>query len=303
MKRRFLFIILLIPLLFSCIRSGDDDAFPSVVALDFPSYDIARSVLGGKGKLSMLLYPGLDAHGYDLSPDELVKLTDADLFVYTGGESDEWIKRIVGEEGITSFSLLDESVVKLDEVTDDIFPHHHHEGGVDEHVWTSFENQQVLGTRLAAALGKIDEANAGYYIGNANERGNRLADLEERFRQLLSSPMRRKIVIADRFPLLYFATEFSIDYVSLFPSCVEESEPSMKKVAYLVDTVRKEGIPIVFKVDLSSDMYAKAIADETGARVSTLYSGHGISKFDFESGVTFIDLMEKNLDALKEALY
>ncbi len=301
--KKGILLFLLLPILFSsCRNSAEERTFPYVVALDYPSYDLARSCMGEEGSLEMLLYPGMEIHGYDLSPSDIVDMENADIFIYTGGESDHWVTSFLSQlDDIRVFSLLSESPVKLEEETEDLMDDHHH--AVDEHVWMSIENEMALTGKFASLLSSVDEEKKNKYEENRDRRIGELVQVRKEIESLVDEAVRKEIVVADRFPLLYFSSEFGLSYSSAFPSCSEESEPSMKKVSELIDTVISDDIPVVFHLDMSSSMLADMIAEETGTDVGVLYAMHTVSKRDFDDGVTYIDLMERNIESLREALF
>ena len=173
----------------------------------------------------------------------------------------------------------------------------------DEHVWTSPKNAVLIVKNIMEVLCEVDPENEDIYRANGNAYIHQLNQLDREFEKLVSSASRKTILFGDRFPFRYFAEEYGLDYWAAFPGCSTETEPSAATVAFLTDKIKEEKIPVVFKIELSSGNIARSISEATGAKVLTLHSCHNLSKADFQNGETYLSLMEKNLSALKEALY
>ncbi|MDF3003433.1 MAG: transporter substrate-binding protein, partial [Bacillota bacterium] len=173
----------------------------------------------------------------------------------------------------------------------------------DEHVWTSPKNAVQITSGIMEGLCEVDPDNAEEYRANAAAYMDQLNKLDGTFKALVDGAVRKTIVFGDRFPFRYFADEYGLDYWAAFPGCSTETEPSAATVAFLTDKVKEEKIPVIFKIELSNGNIARSISEATGAKVLTLHSCHNLTKQDFENGETYLSLMEKNVDALKEALY
>ena len=156
--------------------------------------------------------------------------------------------------------------------------------------------------KICAALCRADPANAGAYRENTQAYLAKLDALDARFAQITRNAARRTIVFGDRFPFRYLADAYGLDYAAAFPGCAAEAEPSMSTVAFLVNKIKAEHIPAVFHIELSNQRMARTIGRATGAKVLLLHACHNISKDDFAAGESYLSLMERNADALEEAL-
>ena len=308
--RYILLLLLALVLLSSCpgTESADDGRI-DIIASSFPAYDAARAIAGTAADLSMLLPAGTDSHSYEPSVDDAMRIAEADLFIYNGGESDSWIDSILDSlEGVNSFRLVDHVPTVLYESEQGIVEgeedhgHEHDHAMVDEHVWTSLENEMAIVDSLCMVISSIDPDNAETYRQRADDYISRIAGLRDEFRALADNSERRTIVVADRFPLLYFAREFGLDWFAAYPGCAAQSEPSARTVAAMIDYVNENSIPVILHMELANTMLSSAIAAETGARVLQFNSVHNVSRRDFERGVDYISLMEENLAVLEEAL-
>ena len=290
----------------------------SIVATNFPAYDFARAVTGDTADIKMLIKPGAETHDFEPTPQDIIDIENSTMFIYTGGESDEWIEGILEDIDTDKTKLIKmmEVVDVVEEETvegmegEDDGPHDDNEdqNGLekapeyDEHVWTSLKNAIKIVDFIKDELIKISPKYEKTFSDNANYYTNRLSEIDRNFQDVAEHSARKTLVFADRFPLRYFVDEYGLDYYAAFPGCSEQTEASSKTVAFLIDTVKNNQIPAVFKIELSNGKLAESIASETGAKVLEFQSGHNISLDEFTSGVTYADLMENNLSVVKEAL-
>lgn len=318
-----------------------DNGKIKIVTTVFPAYDFARQVAGERAEVMLLLSPGEELHSYEPSPKEMIAIGECDLFIYVGGESDTWIKGVletIDENDKAVISMMEVVDVLTEEITEgmvhshwnglwgwlqELFhsedgdhdgkhahedgevcddPDHRHETEYDEHVWTSPENAGVIVSAIADTLCGLDPEGESVY--RRNEKAY-LGELEQLTNELLAvrkRAVRDTIIVADRFPYRYLAEFLDVEYYAAFPGCAEETEPSAKTVAFLIDKIRQEEIPVVFYQEFSSHMMAETIAADTGAKALLLHSCHNVTKKEFESGVTYLDLMRQNMEALEQAL-
>ena len=308
--------VLLLGALCGCSVPAKQEEGLSVVATIFPQYDFARQVMGSSDDLTMLLRPGQEVHSYEPTPQDIIAIQNCDLFIYVGGESDAWIEDVL--EGMDTshtviLSLMD-LVDPLEEDTDSVLEspeEHSHEDGeathlheeeYDEHVWTSPKNAMLITQAICDALCDIDPSNAQIYRQNTAAYLEQLEELDQDFREVIGSASRDTLIFGDRFPLLYFVREYGLNYYAAFPGCASETEPSAATVARLIDLVREEQVPVVYQIELSNGNIARSIADSSGAKVETFYTCHNITRDDFNAGETYLSLMERNVNSLKEAL-
>ena len=289
-----------------------------VITTIFPQYDFVRQIAGGQADVRMLLKPGEEIHSYEPTPQDIRDIQNCDLFICVGGENDVWVEEILeamGEEAPETLRLMDMVEVYSEETIEgmqeekgahehghDHEEDHDHEEA-DEHVWTSPVNAAVITARIAEAMEEKDPANAALYRENAEAYIGELKRLDDSFRRLTESAVRRTLVFGDRFPLRYFAEEYGLDYYAAFPGCSADCEPSAATMAFLINKVRQEQIPVVFCIEFSNGNIARAICETTGAAPMTFYSCHNVTADQMKAGVTYIDMMEDNLLVLEKALY
>jgi zinc transport system substrate-binding protein len=292
----------------------------NIVATIFPEYDFARAISGGKADVTLLIDPGASVHSFDPSPSDLKVVADADIFIYVGGESDEWADRI-----LESLDNPDMKVVRLmdyvenveEELKEGMEPEEEaeEEGAesegegeeeegpeYDEHVWVSPGNALLLMDAIEGAMCEKDPANEKAYEENAAAYKAELAAVDEEIAEVVKSAKRQKIVVADKFPFRYFVDRYGLDYAAAFPGCSDQADAGAQTIAYLINTVKEENIPYIYHVELSNRNVADAIAEQTGAEALLLNSCENITKDDFDAGVTYVDLMSANVENLKKGL-
>ena len=336
-KARGAAILLALTLLAGCFtgcavqREEPDDGRMKIVTTIFPQYDFARAISGNgeTASVRMLLKPGEEVHSYEPTPLDIKEIQNCDLFIYVGAENDVWVDRILenmGDEKPQTLRLVDLTDTMAEEVVEGMMEerghdheHSHEESGehehthsgdssheehgeADEHVWTSPVKAAEITEAIAEKMAEIDPDNAEVYLANARAYEEQILDVDDQFREIVANAERRTIVFGDRFPVRYFAEEYGLEYYAAFPGCSSEAEPSASTLAFLIDKVKEEQIPVVFSIEFSNGNIARAICESTGAVQRTFYSCHNVTKDQMESGATYVSMMRENLDVIREAL-
>lgn len=302
LKRMLLFTAILLALCGAARAEGG----LKVTATDFPCYDFARQVMGGIGEVTMLIHPGTEVHSYDPSPADILSIGQSDLFVYIGGEGDAWVDGILSgfdSDGAPATLRMMDAVEPLEEEEEGEHGHGDHDGPeYDEHIWTSPKNAKRMVRSLADRLAEVDPENADAYRANADAYIAQIDEIDAAFEAVVTGGARREVVFADRFPFLYFVRDYGLDYVAAFPSCTAETEPTPQILMKLIRRVADDGIPVIYTIEMSTQAVAKAVAEETGARILTMHSAQTVTREEFDAGETYVSLMWKNVDALREGL-
>jgi len=281
----------------------------SIISSIFPSYDFARQITGGDEDVTMLLPPGSESHSYEPTPRDTIKIQDCDVFIYTGGESDSWIDQILDSIDTSNVKIVkmmdcvetvpEELVEGMQAAGDD---EESEEPEYDEHVWTSPKNAKVIVEKISEAICRADPGNSQKYQQNTEEYLKQLDALDQKFQTVVDQGVRKTLIFGDRFPFRYLADEYRLDYYAAFPGCASETEPSAQTVSFLIDKVKEEKIPVVFYIEMSNEKMADTICEDTGAKKMLFHACHNVSKDDLKNGTTYLELMENNVKALKEAL-
>ena len=305
MKKIFI-ILLSLALIISCTKIDKVNDKLIITTTNFPCYDAARAVFGDSADIKMILPFGGESHSYEPTSDDIIRIMSSDLFIFTGGESESYVEKIINslDDSVKTFRLIDHVSILLIESDEGIFQKEEEEEGevFDEHVWTSLSNEIEIISSLCDEAISLDPKNMELYKANAESYIEKLSTLRDSFQEIVKGSKRKTLVVTDRFPLACFAYEFGLNYVAAFPGCASESEVSAKTVASLIDYVKENNIPSVMHMELANTMLSEVVSEETGCKVLEFNSCHNVSRRDGLAGVTYVSLMEKNLDVLKEAL-
>lgn len=302
------------------IRQKKSDGL-SIVTTCFPAYDLARAVKGSDENITMLLCAGAEAHSYEPTPLDILKIQQCDMFIYIGGEGEVW-----ADEILESMDTSDKYILKLSdyaELLDEAYipgadnshghhhnhshgdEHEHEECGFDEHIWTSPENMISMTEAVGNLFTVADTSGSDIYMSNVQKYVKELSELDEafeKFSEQAESENKNLIVVGDRFPFRYLAEDYNFRYYSAFSGCSSETEPSIHTMASLIDEVIENDIKNVFYLEFSTKKVAQKLCKATDAEMLELHSCHNVSADDFENGVTYIDLMYRNLGNLKRGL-
>lgn len=304
--------------------TAEDERF-HILCTNFPTYDFARSIAGERCNVTMLVPPGSEAHSYEPSAQDVIALQSCDLLFCNGGVGESWLETLIsGSECEIPTLRMTECVTLVEEehstgMQNAAHSHEHshdescdhlHEGEehpdehaeYDEHVWTSPVNAIAICTALCDTLSELEAAGESLYRSNLKSYLSELEELHHDFLDAVEKGTHHTLIFADRFPVRYFVEEYGLEYYAAFPGCAEETEPSAKTVAFLIDRVREDNIPAVFYIEFSNEKMADVIVEDTGCEKLLFHSCHNVSADDIESGVTYLQLMRGNLANLKEAL-
>lgn len=300
----------------------------NVVTTLFYQYDFARQIAGDNGNVELLLRPGQESHSYEPTPQDIIKIQEADLFIYNGTVSETWVEKVlegVDTDKVRVLNMMDYVDVKEEEIVegmeddedhdhdhdeadedanheDEDEDEHEHEVEYDEHIWTSPVIAQDLLTVIAKTMEEQDADNKDVYAANADSYMKKLQDLDAQFKEVVDNAQRKTIVFADRFPLRYFVDEYGLSYYAAFPGCSTETEPSAATIAFLTEEIKKEAIPVVYYLELSNEKIADTLCENTGAKKLEFHSCHNVTQDEMDDGETYITLMERNVEALRQGV-
>ena len=292
-----------------------------VVTTIFPIYDWVREIAGDTGntEITLLLDSGVDLHSFQPSAQDILKVATCDLFIYVGGESDEWAEDALAEAVnpdmvvISLVEALGENA-KAEEIVEGMEAEEEEEEGeegeeeepeIDEHVWLSLRNAQVFTSAIADALAQKDPANADSYRANAEAYGAKLAALDAAYAEAVDSAAHKTLLFGDRFPFRYLTDDYGLTYYAAFAGCSAETEASFETVIFLAKKTDELQLPAVLTIEGKDHRIAETIIGSTAdknRKLLTLNSMQGTTANDIEQGATYLKIMEDNLAVLKEAL-
>ena len=308
-------------------KSGEDknDKKIKIVTTIFPEYDWVMQILGDKADkadVTMLLDKGVDLHSYQPSTADIAKISEADVFIYVGGESDEWVEDVLKEaknKNLKVINLMDVmgDKAKEEEVKEGMQEEEEEhaeeakdgkeeeEVEYDEHVWLSLKNAKIFTKKIADVLSEVDKDDAKTYQANYESYAKKLDDLDKKYADAVASAKNKTLVFGDRFPFRYLVNDYGLDYYAAFVGCSAESEASFETVTFLAKKIDELGLGNVLTIEGKNHKIAKTVVDNTknkDQKVLTMDSMQSTTSKDVKDGATYLGIMEKNLDVLKEAL-
>lgn len=302
----------------------------SIVCVTYPQYDWVMNILGSSSAFTVTLLQdnGTDIHSYQPSVKDVAKISSADLVIYVGGESDEWVSDAVKNprnKKLTAVSMLEvlgdrvreEEIVEGMQAEGDEDGHHHHDADdhdehdhdeeieYDEHVWLSLKCAASLVSFLSEKIQSLDPAKAASYQSNTAAYLKKLSDLDADYAAAVASSAKKTVLFGDRFPFRYLTDDYGIRYYAAFVGCSAESEASFETVIFLARKTDELGLPAVLTIEKGNRRLADTIVKNTNSKnqkILELDSLQSVTKKDIKAGRTYLSAMRHNLEVLKEAL-
>ena len=325
-------LLMLVGVLAGCEKQKDTNKTDklSIVTTIFPEYDWVREILGDKAdnaEITMLLDNGVDLHSYQPTADDIVKISDCDLFIYVAGESDGWVDdalknaanknmKVINLLEVLGNSVKEEETVEgmqeeehdhedVEEYDDEEEHDHEEETEYDEHVWLSLKNAEVLVNAISKSLQELDPDNMDAYSANSDAYIKKLSALDADYQAAVDGATYKTVLFGDRFPFRYLADDYGLSYYAAFVGCSAETEASFETVSFLAKKVDELNLPCVLTIEGAQHKIAETIVQNTTAKnqkILTMDSMQSTTSQDVKNGTTYLSIMEKNLSVLKEAL-
>ncbi|MBQ5336659.1 MAG: zinc ABC transporter substrate-binding protein [Oscillospiraceae bacterium] len=314
-----------VPDSFSKTGNGYSDGKVQIVTTIFPEYDWTKNILGDEAsdaEVTMLLDSGVDLHSYQPSADDILTISECDVFVYIGGESEKWVDDVLKEArnsemivvdlmDVLGESVKEEEVVEGMQEEDEHEHDHDHEDEeheekeYDEHIWLSLKNASKCVDSIAEAIGKADPDNSDVYRKNADEYIAKIGALDTEYQSAVAAAPMKTLLFADRFPFRYMTDDYGLTYYAAFVGCSAETEASFETIAFLAGKVDELSLESVMTIDGTDHRIADTVINSTKKRnqkILTLNSMQSVTSKDIENGADYLSLMKENLETLKEAL-
>lgn len=300
-----------------CGNKSADDKKIKIVTTIFPIYDWVRDIVGDSKEveITMLLDKGSDLHSFQPTADDILTISNCDMFVYAGGESDEWVEDALEEktnDKLEAVSLLDllgnnkkEEAEKEGMEAEEECEDGEEETEYDEHVWLSLKNAKILTAEISKKLQKIDKGNAKKYEANEQTLTEKLDKLDKKYEEAVDAAKNKTLVFGDRFPFLYMTDDYGLDYYAAFKGCSAETEASFKTIKFLAGKIDELKLNNIVTIEGTDHKLAETIAKTTKSGKKNIYaldSMQAITAEDVKAGETYLGAMEKNLEVLKKAL-
>ena len=314
-----------VPDSFSKTGNGSSDGKVQIVTTIFPEYDWTKNILGDEvsdAEVTMLLDSGVDLHSYQPSADDILTISECDVFVYIGGESEKWVDDVLKEArnsemivvdlmDVLGESVKEEEVVEGMQEEDEHDHDHDHEDEeheekeYDEHIWLSLKNASKCVDSIAEAIGKADPDNSDVYRKNADEYIAKICALDTVYQSAVAAAPMKTLLFADRFPFRYMTDDYGLTYYAAFVGCSAETEASFETIAFLAGKVDELSLESVMTIDGTDHRIADTVINSTKKRnqkILTMNSMQSVTSKDIENGADYLSLMKENLETLKEAL-
>ncbi len=345
MKKILLIILLIVIIVGSIVlvainvngrEKEEDTGKIDVVVSNFASYDFLRAITKDTDNvdLNFILGPGKDAHSYEPSPQDMIDMQNSEMFVYIGGDLEQWSDKIVEtfENPNQKVIQISDAVVTKEEVEIEGAEHGHDHGdeeeahdheeeahdheeeaheheedtenAFDSHIWTSPENAILMVQELEKQLSSLDSENSEKYKKNAEEYINQIKEVDSKIQAIVDNEAKNKLIFGDKMPMQYFIEYYGLDVSAAFQGCSTETEPTSKTIEFLVDVVKNESIPVVLYTELNDGRIANLITSEAnnGSTAMKIQTLHNVTKDNFDNGATWVSLMTDNIAVIEKAL-
>lgn len=302
--KKLMIILSLVLFLSACSVKEEKTKLQIVVTL-FPQYDLIKRIVEDKAEVILLLPPGVEAHSYEPTPKDIVKINESDIFVYTSDNLETYARKIIDSidnkelevvELISEINLVDYHDHSENE-------HEDHEHDHDPHFWLDPALMADMSDLLLSYLIDYDPSNADFYLENAKTLKEAYLDLDKKFEDLFKNAKSNEIVFAGHFAFGYFADKYGLKYLSPFENLNANSEPSIKKIKSLVDYINDNNIKVIYFEELVDPKLARMLSAETGVKTLMLHAAHNVSKDEIKNNLSYVEIMERNYDNLKVGLF
>ena len=284
----------------------EDDGKLTIATTIFPYYDFARAVGGDLIHLELIIPAGRDSHSFEPTPADMIAIENADLFLYNGGEMERWLDELLEtarSNGKENLRMMDYVQTDKEQVLEGMLIRGAEEDDeFDEHIWTSPKNAMLLLQKVSEKLQQMDPEHASQFAANTKNYMEQLEQLDRNFESITANASKKLMIFGDKFPFYYFARDYGIECYAAFPGCSTETEPSAGTMAYLIDKTVQERVGAIYYLELSTHKVADAIGEATGVKSLLFHSCHNVTKEEFESGITYVQLMNQNAQYLSEGL-
>lgn len=319
MIKRLVILTALMSVLFTgCAREianaqDHEDKGIKIICTLFPGYDWAKEITAGQdAEITYLLSGGLDLHNYQPSTKDMIQISDCDLLIYAGGESEGWVEDALKEvtnpemKVIRLMDVLGDRV-KEEEIVEGMEAEEEEdeECGYDEHIWLSVKNAETFCHAICDTLCEIQPEYAEAYQLNLNAYTEKLERIDKDFADMAEQASVKTIVFGDRFPFRYLADDYGLDYYAAFAGCSAETEASFETIAFLADKLDELELNTIFTIENADQSIAKAVISNTEGKhqqIAELNSMQSVSQEDIADGVSYLSIMQENFAILKEVL-
>ena len=296
-----LFITLGSLLILSSCNNSIDNGKLTVVTTIFPIYDIVKSITDDTVNIDLMISPGQDIHSYDPSTDDIITVKKSDLFIYIGDNMETWVPDLTkNQPDMFVLELTKDERIKLSSL--EHHEHHEHNHNVDMHIWTNPYYVLIMVELITNALIEVNPSCKELYKSNALEYTQEVNKIIDDINEIVDNKKRDTLYFGAPFAFYYFTTAFGLEHKTVYDTCSIEVEPTIDKILSINKEIIEKNIPVVYTKELLNDNIARKLIEGSNAKLMILHSGHNVSSSDFEKGITFLEIWQNNIEALKEGL-
>lgn len=231
-------------------------------------------------------------------------MNESDILVCIGDETDEWIEELVKKDkgphlGIIRFN---DSVAKIAQGDRMLNSNTFNDEKMDYHFWLSLREDLYFCETLEIKLSLYTMRYEAQIKENWEKLSKQLDDLDKRLIDIVEKSKTKEIVVADKFPFEYFVFDYQMMYTALGVGCNADTEIKQEDIEYMINRINKNNISTIFYTDMGDLDIVNEIVNNTGCQAAMLHSLHNVSKEDFDSGITMLDLFKANVDTIESVL-
>ena len=299
-----LFIALGSLLILSSCNNSIDNGKLTIVTTIFPIYDIVKSITDDTVNIDLMISPGQDIHSYDPSTDDIITVKKSDLFIYIGDNMETWVPDLTkNQPDMFVLELTKDERIKLSSLEHhEHHEHHEHDHNVDMHIWTNPYYVLIMVELITNALIEVNPSYKELYKSNALEYTQEVNKIIDDINEIVNNKKRDTLYFGAPFAFYYFTTAFGLEHKTVYDTCSIEVEPTIDKILSINKEIIEKNIPVVYTKELLNDNIARKLIEGSNAKLMILHSGHNVSSSDFEKGITFLEIWQNNIEALKEGL-
>ena len=314
MKKRILaglIALILLLALCGCGTPPKDTKGLHIICTVFPQYDWVRNILGeelGNNTLTLLMDNGADLHNYQATAEDLMSISECDLFIYVGGVSDEWVEDALKDpmnKERKTIKLLDTNPLCSAHAHEEGENHQHEIDECDEHIWLSLKRAALICSEIATALGELDPENKATYEANAEAYCGKISALDASYEKAVQNAAYKTLLVPDRFPFLYLTSDYGLSYEAAFEGCSTETQASFKTIDRLANTLDTLKLPYMVITESADGSVGRSVMENSetkDCKILTLNSIQSVTLKNIEEGASYLGLMEENLETLKQAI-
>ncbi|MFA5886561.1 MAG: zinc ABC transporter substrate-binding protein [Patescibacteria group bacterium] len=271
-----------------------------VVATIFPLYDLAKIIGGSAVQVDLLLPPGAEAHSFEPRPSDIIKINEADIFIYTGGLMEPWAHDLL--KSVRNKNLLIINASESIKLAPNVLSNQNKpSGSSDPHIWLDFDNLTLMLKNIQSGFVTKDPIHTTSYQQAAFHYAKKLQELDNLYRTTLASCQNHKIIYAGHYAFGYLAQRYKLEYFAA-QGLAPDAEPTAPDLANLLKQINSEQIKYIFYEELASPKIAETIAQESGAQLLLLNAAHNITKEQLAQGLNLLEIFNNNLANLQVGL-